>query len=79
MEHVSPRIRPDHHANTAQGGFQFQSNRAVPGSIDMPEVGARKVDGYEKNVVPDPSQGGYMLFFICIGTKSVFLLFPPCN
>ncbi|KAE8056951.1 hypothetical protein FH972_013681 [Carpinus fangiana] len=58
MEHVSPRIKPDNHANTAQGGYSFQSNWAVPGCVEMPEVGVRKVDGYENNMMLDPSQGG---------------------
>jgi hypothetical protein len=61
MELVSPRIKPDNHANTAQGGYSFQSNWAVSSCVEMSEVGVRKVDGYENNMVLDPSQGGDIL------------------
>ncbi|KAF3952947.1 hypothetical protein CMV_021559 [Castanea mollissima] len=57
-ELVSPRMKPDNHMNTAQGGYSFQSNWAVSGSTEMPEIGARKVDGYDNKAVIDPSQGG---------------------
>lgn len=57
-ELVSPRMKPDNHINTAQGGYSFQSNWAVSGSTEMPEIGVRKVDGYDNKVVVDPSQGG---------------------
>lgn len=58
MDHVSPRMKPDNHLNTGQGGYSFQSNWAVSGCTEMPEVGLRKVDGYDNKVVVDPSQGG---------------------
>ena len=79
-ELVSPRMKPDNHINTAQGGYSFQSNWAVSGSTEMPEIGARKVDGYENKVVVDPSQGGDKLY-IKMQTKSFFFIinFPSIS
>lgn len=62
MDHVSPRMKPDNHLNIGQGGYSFQSNWAVSGCTEIPEVGLRKVDGYDNKVVVDPSQGGDKLF-----------------
>jgi activating signal cointegrator complex subunit 2 len=81
MEHVSPRIKPDNHANTAQAGYSFQSNWAVSGCVEMPEVGVRKVDGYENNMVLDPSQGGdilliYIYIYIYILKVGSFSFLP---
>ncbi|KAG2699014.1 hypothetical protein I3843_07G173000 [Carya illinoinensis] len=56
MELVSPRMKLDNHANTVHCGYSFQSNWAVSG--EMPEVGGRKVDGYDSSAGLDPSQGG---------------------
>lgn len=77
MELVSPRIKPDNHATTAQGGYSFQSNWAVSGCVEMPEVGVRKVDGYENNMVLDPSQGGDILLIDFFFKKISFSFLPP--
>lgn len=58
MELVSPRVTSENHATAAQGGHPFQSNRAVSGGTEMSEVGLRKADGGDVNMVVDPSHGG---------------------
>lgn len=61
MELVSPRVTSENHGTAAQGGHPFQSNRAVSGGTEMSEVGLRKADGGDVNMVVDPSHGGDML------------------
>ncbi|PON91107.1 Splicing factor-like protein [Trema orientale] len=58
MELVSPGVKSENHGTVAQGGHAFLSNRAISGCSEMPEVGTRKVDGSDINMVMDASQGG---------------------
>ncbi|KAK9271180.1 hypothetical protein L1049_026769 [Liquidambar formosana] len=58
LELVSPRIKPENHGTTVQTGHAFQSSWAVSGCTDMSEVGERKVDCFDNNIMVDPSQGG---------------------
>ncbi|KAL5559161.1 hypothetical protein UlMin_035372 [Ulmus minor] len=58
MELVSPRVTSESLGTVAQVGHPFQSNRAVSGCNNMPEVSARKIDSSDINMEVDPSQGG---------------------
>ncbi|KAI4337044.1 hypothetical protein L6164_015502 [Bauhinia variegata] len=59
MELASPGIKSENHCNTsgAHGPPLFQSNWNFSSCRDMSEVGARKPDGYDKNLPVDPHQG----------------------
>ncbi|XP_020233784.1 uncharacterized protein LOC109813904 [Cajanus cajan] len=57
MELVSPRINAENHTSGMQCAPLPQSNWHFPSSREMPEVGARKPDGYD-NSSQDPHQGG---------------------
>ncbi|KAK3029799.1 hypothetical protein RJ639_038241 [Escallonia herrerae] len=59
LELASPRMIPETHGNTLQGGHQYQSNWAAVGCEGMQEVGSRKIDGHDSNTVVNLSQGGY--------------------
>ncbi|KAL1315539.1 uncharacterized protein [Arachis hypogaea] len=56
MELVSPRTNSQNHSSGIHRAPPPQSNWHFPGSSNMPEVGARKTDGYD-NVSLDTHQG----------------------
>ncbi|XP_059638230.1 uncharacterized protein LOC132280124 [Cornus florida] len=58
LELVSPGSNPETHGNTMQNEHSFQSKWNFFGRMEMPEVGARKVDGYDNNIAINPSHGG---------------------
>lgn len=53
MELTSPRIISENHGT----GHSFQSNWSVSGRAEMPEIGVRKIDSHDGNMVVNPSQG----------------------
>ncbi|KAL5844711.1 hypothetical protein ACOSQ4_010669 [Xanthoceras sorbifolium] len=60
MELVSPRVVSETHGTAGQGGHSFQSNWSVSGHPEMPEIGVRKMDAHDSNLMVNPSQGGNM-------------------
>lgn len=56
MEHPSPRVH-ENHAIPQQGGYSYQSNWAPSGHTEMPEIGIKRTDAYEKNLLTDHPQG----------------------
>lgn len=55
---VSPRMKMEIHGTTLQSGQGFQPNWTQSGSTEMPEVGVRKTDSYDSNMVVGlPSRG----------------------
>ncbi|KAJ0025677.1 hypothetical protein Pint_08654 [Pistacia integerrima] len=60
MELVSPRVISENHGTGVQGGHSFQSNWPVSTRAEIPEVGVRKIDGHDNNIMLNPSQGGNM-------------------
>ena len=55
MELVSPRVVSENHGTA---GHSFQSNWSVSGHKEMPDVGVRKMDPHDSNIMVNPSQGG---------------------
>ncbi|CAL5418060.1 unnamed protein product [Camellia sinensis] len=55
---ATPRVTPENHGTTIQSGHTFQSNWTAFDCAGTPEVGARKVDGYDNNAIVNPLNGG---------------------
>lgn len=73
MELVSPRMKLENHGMALQSGHGFQSNWAVSGCTEMSEVGVRKTDGSDNNMVVGLPPGGETIH---IQIKTCFVSFP---
>ncbi|XP_057973463.1 uncharacterized protein LOC131161610 isoform X2 [Malania oleifera] len=58
VELASPGIKMENHTTAVQSGHALQLSWASSGHIEMHEIGERKVDNHDNNIVVDPPHGG---------------------